>query len=124
MHHNAGRILFLTGALAGICWPASAQKHVEVSIAPEGPILVKTATAEFEMGASGYLLGYLIKNAQRLTLDEPAAGEAGQGDQLVSEGKPVHFGAPDFRHAKVTDLHGGIGQAGKRVVVTDRKSVV
>ncbi len=117
MHHNAGRILVLT-ALAGIWWPASAQKHVEVSVAPEGPVLVKTATAEFEMGASGYLRGYLIKNAQRLTLDEPAAGPAWQGDLLVSEGKPVHFAAPDFRHAKITDLHGGIGQAGKRVVVT------
>src|SRR5580693_2106511 len=102
MHHNAGRILILTGALAGIWWPASAQKHVEASVAPDGPVLVKTATAEFEMGASGYLRGYLIKNAHRLTLDEPAAGQEWQGDLLVSEGKPVHFSTPDFRNAKIT----------------------
>jgi alpha-galactosidase len=118
MHYDPRRLLVLTCALAAIVWPAGAQRHVEVSVAPEGPVLVKTSAAEFELNASGYLRGYLVRNSQKLTLDDPAAGDAGQGDQLISAGKPVHFPGLDFRHAKVTDLHGGIGQAGKRVALT------
>src|SRR6516225_9033299 len=46
---------------------------VLVTVNPGGPVVMKTASAEFDLLASGYLQAYLVKDGKRLTLDEPAS---------------------------------------------------
>ena len=95
---------------------------VEVSVQRAGTVVIRTPQAEFDLLTSGYLEGHLIKDGQRLTLDEPAPGEADGGDLLVSGGAPVHFERPDFGSVKISDLHGAIGPRGKRVEITSPAS--
>ena len=99
---------------------ARADSTESVTVNPAGPIQVKTPAAEFQLLASGYLEGRLIKNGRQITLDEPAQGEA--GDLLMSGGAPVGFEPLDFRHARITEVRGGIGKQGKRIEVTAKQS--
>ncbi len=111
------KLLAAMAIVGGVWWveTAKAQTHVEVSVGKDGPVLVKTGTAEFELAGSGYLRGWLVKNGQKLTLDDPAPGEDEAGDLLISEGKPVRFAAYDFRRAKVSETQGALGPRGRRV---------
>ncbi len=121
MQGNSMRIVILT-ALAACALPrAHGASAVNVTVNPAGAIQVKTPAAEFELLASGYLAGRLVKNGQQLTLDDPAQGEAG-GDLLLSGGAPARFDPLDFRHAKISDIRGGIGPRGKRIEVTAKQS--
>jgi len=95
---------------------------VNVTVSPAGPIQVKTQAAEFELLASGYLQGRLLKNGKKLTLDDPAAGEAASCDVLISEGAPVRFDVLDFGRAKVSDISGALGKQGKRIEVSARQN--
>lgn len=99
---------------------ARADSTESVTVNPAGPIRLKTPAAEFQLLASGYLEGRLIKNGRQITLDEPAQGEA--GDLLMSGGAPVGFEPLDFRHARITEVRGGIGKQGKRIEVTAKQS--
>ena len=114
------KLLAAIAVLPAVWWPeaAGAQSRVEVSVAREGPVHVKTAAAEFELGASGYLRGWLVKDGRRLTLDDPAPGDDESGDLLISDGKPVRFAAFDFRRAKVSEAQGALGPRGRRVELT------
>ena len=116
MRHNVMVIL----ALIVLAACARADSTESVTVNPAGPIQVKTPAAEFQLLASGYLEGRLIKNGRQITLDEPAQGEA--GDLLMSGGAPVGFEPLDFRHARVTEVRGGIGKQGKRIEVTAKQS--
>src|SRR5450755_3323831 len=96
------RALTLIALCAGaIAWEGSRQSlyaqsgnrpgaSVEVSVRRAGTVLIKTPEAEFELLASGYLKGHLVKEGQRLTLDEPSPAENEGGDLLVSGGAPIH----------------------------------
>jgi alpha-galactosidase len=129
------RALTLIALCAGaIAWEGSRQSlyaqsgdrpgaTLEVSVRRAGTVLIKTPEAEFELLASGYLKGHLVKEGQRLTLDEPSPGDAEGGDLLVSGGAPVHFGRPDFGGVKISDIHGAIGPRGKRVELTSTGGV-
>lgn len=115
-------------AMAGLCSSLYAQNRdrptaiVEVSLRPAGTVAIRTPAAEFELLASGYLEGRLLREGQRLTLDEPLREEAEGGDLLVSDGAPVHFARPDFSNVKISDIHGAIGPRGKRVELTSNTS--
>ncbi len=106
----------LAGTLALVGSLHALYAQSEVSVRQAGSVLVKTPEAEFELLPSGYLEGHLVRQGQRLTLDEPLRGEG--GDSLVSGGVPVHFARPDVDHVKINDIHGAIGPRGKRVELT------
>jgi len=112
-----GKTLAAMAMVAGLCGPqaAKAQRRVEVSVGRACPVVIQTPAAKFELAASGYLRGWLVKDGRRLTLDDPAPGEGGAGDLLTSDGKTVDFAPFDCRRAKITDVHGGIGPGGRRV---------
>jgi alpha-galactosidase len=110
-------------ALAACALPgAHGASAVNVAVNPAGTIQVKTPAAVFELLASGYLEGRLVKNGQQLTLDDPAQGEASGGDLLLSGGAPARFDPLDFRRARISDIRGGIGPLGKRIEVTAKQS--
>jgi alpha-galactosidase len=82
-----------------------------------GPVILKSAEAEFDILPSGYLQAFLLKNGARLTLDEPQAGPTSSGDYLLSAGKEVRDFTLDFDHVKISDAQGTLGVRGKRVEI-------
>jgi alpha-galactosidase len=101
--------------------PAKQQESasaVAITANPAGPIIIKTATAEFHILPTGYTQAYLVKSGTRLSVDEPEQGGTADGDYLVSAGKKVGSFQLDLAHAKVLDASGNLGVHGKRVEVT------
>jgi len=84
-----------------------------VDVRPDGPIVLTTSAAEFQILPSGYIHASLLKPDQKVTLDVPGAGGS---DFLVQDGKQVRF-ALDFGQVKVQDSVGKLG-LGKRVEIT------
>ena len=109
-------VLILTSTGCGSASVESVQvpaaSAVAVALNPGGPISLKTAAAEFDILPSGYVQAYLLKDGQRLSLDEP---DQASSDRLVSAGLDVANFPFDLAKAKVTDARGGLGNRGKRV---------
>src|SRR5438105_1696885 len=93
----------------------SEPSKIAVLVKAGGPVVLTTKTAEFQVLPSGYLQALLLKDGQRLTLDEPGQGTPAESDYLVQDGKEVYF-TLDFSQAKVTEAVGKLG-AGKRVEI-------
>jgi alpha-galactosidase len=93
---------------------------VAVTVHPGGPVVVRTQTAEFEVLPSGYLRAYLVKDGERLTLDEPEAEQSDSGGYLMSAGKELGGFLLDFDHVRISDAQGKLGARGKRVEITAR----
>ena len=103
--------------------PASQSRvsNVEVSVNKSGPVVIRTAAAEFEVLASGYVRAFLIRDGKRLTLDEPEAmGKALPGDSLTTVGKEPDVFTLDFENVKVSDARGKLGTRGKRIEITTK----
>ncbi len=110
----------LTGTLLSCSKPVQPTKAVpskpsdiKVEVRDGGPIVIRTATAEFQILPSGYVHAALEKDGKPLTLDEPVVGSTGGSDSIVLEGKEFDF-IPDFSQAKVVEATGKLGR-GKRV---------
>ena len=99
MRHNPFRRDFplqfaiLAISLAGLSWlmlgcskpatPNGEPSHpsdIKIEVRDGGPIVVTTSTAEFQILPNGFVQATLLKDGQRLTLDEPEAGSAGGSD--------------------------------------------
>ncbi|MGA9474835.1 MAG: alpha-galactosidase [Terriglobales bacterium] len=101
---------FVISASASNAGPST----IQVETNSKGPLILTTKTAEFRVLPSGYVQAFLVKDGHKLTLDDPAAGDAA-GDFAVQGGKRVHFSL-DLAHAKVLEASGKIG-AGKRIEI-------
>jgi alpha-galactosidase len=95
---------------------------VTVTTNPDGPVVLKSPSAEFDVLPGGYVQAFLLKDGKRLTLDEPEPDRATSGDYVLSAGKELRSFTLDFRGVKVTDVHGPLGAQGKRVELTGRIS--
>lgn len=119
--------LLLTGFLAMFaCQQTStppaeqATSRIDVTTQPGGPVIIRTAAAEFEILPSGYVRAYLLKNGKQFTLDDPAEGSQESANSIVAGGKEVADFALDFDHVKVSAASGKIGQQGKRIEIIGR----
>lgn len=88
---------------------------IKVSVSSSGPIVLTTSAAEFQVLPSGYVQASLLRDGQKLSLDEPQEGDLAESDYLVEAGGVVHF-TPDLSHAKVDEATGKLGR-GKRVTI-------
>jgi alpha-galactosidase len=98
--------------------PPSRPSDIKVEVRDGGPVILTTSAAEFQILPSGFLQATLLKDGNRLTLDEPEAGSSGGSDSIVHEGKELDF-VPDFSKAKVVESIGKLGR-GKRVEIPAR----
>jgi alpha-galactosidase len=76
--------------------------------------------SEFEVLPSGYIRAYLLKQGERLTLDEPEPGS--QGDSLRTAEKEVGDLSLDFDHVQISDACGNLNLRGKCAEVPSRPS--
>ena len=114
--------IVLAGAMLSCTKQAEAPKpapsrpsDIKVDVRDGGPIVVTTSAAEFQILPSGFVQATLLKNGQRLTLDEPGPTSTGGSDSIVHDGKELDF-IPDFSQAKVVEASGKLGR-GKRVEI-------
>ncbi len=99
-----------------------ARSAITVTVNGGGPVLLKSGTAEFDILSSGYVQAFLLKDGNRLTLDEPEAGPSVSSDYLLSAGKEIREFNFDFDHVRILDAQGKLGTLGKRVEITGRNS--
>lgn len=99
--------------------PESTQPStIKVEVNTGGPVVLTTSAAEFQVRPDGYIQAFLLKESQKLSLDEPRVGATTDSDYVVVGGKEVHF-TLDFQQAQVLEAVGKIG-AGKRVEIPAR----
>src|SRR5690242_4191849 len=92
----------------------SAPSPVSVLVNPNGPVVIRTAGAEFDILPTGYLQASLLKEGgQKLSLDDPPADTS--ADYAVVADKPTRFNL-DFSQTRIVPASGKLGR-GKRVEI-------
>src|SRR5690242_17000686 len=76
-------------------------------------VSLQTSTAEFRLGAFGYVAGSLLQDGRRLTLDE---GAEEPGDRIWADGKPLPAAPYDLSNARRSNFRER-GIAGERIQV-------
>jgi alpha-galactosidase len=96
---------------------AAQPSNIQVSVNQNGPLVVRTSTAQFEILPSGNISGALLANETKLTLDAPTDSER---NHVVSAGKPITF-TLDFSQAHTSEATGKLGR-GKHIEIPGRAS--
>ncbi len=95
-----------------------ATSNVRVTVASEGPIVIKTSAAEFDVNQAGYISAKLWREGQARSLDDPQTEPGSGADSIVTGGKAVDDFVLDFSTVRVTNASGRLGGNGKRVEVS------
>ena len=116
------RLVWIVGLLATLGCQRSAVKpetapssSIKLDIQPNGPVVVTTSTAEFQILRSGQVQALLLSEGKRLTLEDANQNAGSSGDYLLKDGSPVPF-TLDFSKAKVVEASGKLG-LGKRIEI-------
>ena len=91
---------------------------ITVEVGTGGPVVLTTSAAEFQVRPDGYVQAFLLKDGQKLSLDEPSIGAPADSDFIRIAGKDVHF-TLDLQQAQVHEAIGKMG-VGKRVEIPAR----
>jgi alpha-galactosidase len=97
---------------------ATQPSTIKVEVSDGGPAIFTTSVTEFRVLPDGYVQAFLLKDGQKLSLDDPHVGAVADSDYVVVRGKEVHFSL-DFQQAKVLEAIGKMG-VGKRVEIPAR----
>lgn len=89
---------------------------IKVDVRQGGPVVITTSAAEFQILPSGQVQAFLLKDGQRLTLDDAGAS----GSEVMSEGTKLAF-TPDLAQVKVGEASGKLGR-GKRVEIPEHST--
>ena len=95
--------------------PPSQPSAIRVEVKPGGPLVVTTSDAAFEVSPNGYVQAFLLRDGQRLTLDDPQAGKPSESDYIQQGKDEVHFTLA-FDQADVLEAIGKLGR-GKRITI-------
>lgn len=94
--------------------PKPEVSKVQVSAKADGSVVITSPAAEFELSPHGALRAFLLRDGQRLTLDEPGKDAT---DLVIVGGKPVEDLALDSKSTAELQPTGKLGALGKRVEV-------
>jgi alpha-galactosidase len=97
---------------------ATQPSAIKVEVNTGGPVVFTTGATEFRVRSDGYVQAFLLKDGQKLSLDEPRVGAVADSDYVVVGGKEIHFSL-DFQQAQVLEAIGKLG-VGKRVEIPAR----
>lgn len=98
--------------------PPSQPSTVNVSVNDGGPVVITTRSTEFQVLPSGYIRAALIKNGQKLTLDEVEQGTPADSNFVRTGNKATSF-ALEFSSTRISEATGKMGR-GKRVEIPMR----
>jgi len=99
--------------------PAQTGSKINVAINPGSSIVISTPSAEFQLNSKGYLRAALLRDGQKLTLDDAEADAQASADEVISGGKAISDFALDYSTAQVTNPSGRLG-AGKRIEISGK----
>ena len=91
---------------------------IKVETNSGGPVVLTTTGAEFRVSPDGYVQAALLKDGQKLSLDDPRIGAPADSFLVRVGGKDLHFGL-EFGSARVLDAIGKMGE-GKRLEISAR----
>jgi alpha-galactosidase len=94
--------------------------RINVMVNAGGPLVLRTSSAEFQLNANGYLQASLLRDGQKLTLDDAQADPQAGADALVLDGKQISDFVLDFAHARTAAASGRLGSAGKRIEIPSK----
>jgi alpha-galactosidase len=97
---------------------ATQPSAIKVEVNTGGPVVLTTNGAEFQVRPDGYIQAFLLKDGQKLSLDEPRLDAMSDSDYVLVGGQEIHF-TLDFQQAQVLEAVGKMG-AGKRVEIPAR----
>ncbi len=98
----------------------AAPSPVSVLVNPNGPVVIRTTGAEFDILPTGYVQASLLKEGgQKLSLDDPPANTS--ADYAIVAGKPTRF-TLDFSQTRIVPASGKLGR-GKRVEIPASSAV-
>lgn len=97
--------------------PAQAESRIMVAVTGGGPVVITTPIAEFQVSKTGYIQAALLRDGQKLTLDDAQAPAQASADEVISGGKSISDFALDFSKARITAPSGRLGAAGKRIEI-------
>ena len=89
--------------------PSSKPSEIKITVNDGGPVVITTATAEFQVLPSGYVQASLLKGGSKLTLDEERTGVPTDSNYVISGGNQLRFAA-DFGQAQVLEAIGKMGR--------------
>ncbi len=95
------------------------ESAITASTSP-GALALQTSTAEFQVLPPGYVEASLLRDGQKWTLDDPAAGSTANADYPVVAAKEISDFVLDLGHAKVSPASGRLGTKGKRIEVSGK----
>jgi len=101
-------------AKPGVTQPSA----IKIQVNDGGPVVLTTSAAEFQVRPDGYVQAFLLKDGQKLSLDEPRVGATSDSDFVMVGGKEIHF-TLDFQQVRVLEAVGKMG-SGKRVEIPAR----
>src|SRR5437660_9732520 len=97
---------------------ATRPSAIKIEVNDGGPVVLTTSAAEFQVRPDGYVQAFLLRDGQKLSLDDPRVGAIADGDYVTVGGKEIHF-TLDFQQVRVLEAVGKLG-AGKRVEIPAR----
>ncbi|HZP61823.1 MAG TPA: glycoside hydrolase family 36 protein [Terriglobales bacterium] len=100
--------------------PAPQPSTIRVAVNDGGRAVITSSTAEFEILPSGYVKAALLKDGQKLTLDDVEQGKPVDSNFVMTDGKATPF-MLDFGSATIKDATGKMGR-GKAVEIPARAS--
>jgi len=98
--------------------PPSQPSSIKAVVNDGGPVVITSSTAEFQVLPSGYIQAALVKDGQKLTLDEVEQGKP-VGSNFVITGDKVTRFVLDFGATRVAEATGKMGR-GRRVEIPAR----
>ena len=99
---------------------APAQSKVEVATNNGGAIVITTPSAQFQVSKTGYIHAALLRDGQKLSLDDANADPQASADEVISDGKSISDFVLDVSSARVTAPSGRLGAAGKRIEISGK----
>jgi alpha-galactosidase len=98
--------------------PPSQTASIKAVVNNGGPAIITSSTAEFQVLPSGYVQAALIKDGQKLTLDEVEQDKPADSNFVMIGNKMSRF-ALDFGAAKIAEASGKMGR-GRRLEIPER----
>jgi alpha-galactosidase len=94
---------------------ATQRSSIQVATKPGEAISLMTNVSEFRVRPDGYILAFLLKDGNKLSLDDPGPRNLADSNFVRAGDKDLHF-ALDLDHARVTEASGKMGP-GKRIEI-------
>jgi len=95
---------------------------LQITTSAAGPLVIRTAAAEFRLYSAGSLHGSLLRGGEPLTLDDEQSGDSVSDPSMTAGGKEISDFSLDLAGAKIGDASGRLGGRGKKIEISGKST--